>query len=78
MAAREVSKTFTTKVIEELAKIENISDIQKKLLDTSSLLVAYPDASEDKSKEWMTTINCCRLELRRRFLSKRSRVLGLP
>lgn len=74
MAAREVSKTFTTKVIEELAKIEKISDIQKKLLDTSSLLVAYPDASEDKSKEWMTTINCCRLELRRRFLSKRSRV----
>ena len=74
MAAREVSKTFTTKVIEELAKIEKISEIQKKLLDTSSLLVAYPDASEDKSKEWMTTINCCRLELRRRFLSKRSRV----
>ncbi len=74
MAAREVSKTFTTKMIEELAKIEKISDIQKKLLDTSSLLVAYPDASEDKSKEWMTTINCCRLELRRRFLTKRSRV----
>lgn len=74
MAAREVSKTFTTKVIEDLAKVEKISDIQKKLLDTSSLLVAYPDASEDKSKEWMTTINCCRLELRRRFLTKRSRV----
>ena len=74
MAAREVSKTFTTKMIEELAKIEKISDIQQKLLDTSSLLVAYPDASEDKSKEWMTTINCCRLELRRRFLTKRSRV----
>ena len=69
-----VSKTFTTKVLEELAKEEKISDIQKKLLDTSSLLVAYPDASEEKSKEWMTTINCCRLELRRRFLSKRSRV----
>ena len=69
-----VSKTFTTKVLEELAKEKKISDIQKKLLDTSSLLVAYPDASEEKSKEWMTTINCCRLELRRRFLSKRSRV----
>ena len=74
MAAREVSKTFTTKVIEDLAKVEKISDIQKKLLDTSSLLVAYPDASEDKSKEWMTTINCCRLELRRRFLTKRNLV----
>ncbi len=74
MAAGEVGKTFTTKVLEELAKEEKISDIQKKLLDTSSLLVAYPDASEEKSKEWMTTINCCRLELRRRFLSKRSRV----
>ena len=74
MAAREVSKTFTTKMIEELAKVEKISDIQKKLLDTSSLLVAYPDASEDKSKEWLTTINCCRLELRRRFLTKRNRV----
>jgi len=35
-------------MIEELAKVEKISDIQKKLLDTSSLLVAYPDASEDK------------------------------
>ena len=74
MTASEVGKTFTTKVIEELAKVEKISDIQQKLLDTSSLLVAYPDASEEKSKEWMTTINCCRLELRRRFLSKRSRV----
>jgi len=74
LAAGEVGKTFTTKVLEELAKEEKISDIQKKLLDTSSLLVAYPDASEEKSKEWMTTINCCRLELRRRFLSKRSRV----
>lgn len=74
MAAGEVGKTFTTKVLEQLAKEEKISDIQKKLLDTSSLLVAYPDASEEKSKEWMTTINCCRLELRRRFLSKRSRV----
>jgi len=69
-----LSKTFTTKVLEELAKEKKISDIQKKLLDTSSLLVAYPDASEEKSKEWMTTNNCCRLELRRRFLSKRSRV----
>ena len=74
MSAREVSKTFTTKMIEELAKVEKISDIQKKLLDTSSLLVAYPDASEDKSKEWLTTINCCRLELRRRFLTKRNLV----
>jgi hypothetical protein len=74
LAAREVSKTFTTKMIEELAKVEKISDIQKKLLDTSSLLVAYPDASEDKSKEWLTTINCCRLELRRRFLTKRNLV----
>ena len=74
MSAREVSKTFTTKMIEQLAKVEKISDIQKKLLDTSSLLVAYPDASEDKSKEWLTTINCCRLELRRRFLTKRNRV----
>jgi hypothetical protein len=74
LAAREVSKTFATKMIEELAKVEKISDIQKKLLDTSSLLVAYPDASEDKSKEWLTTINCCRLELRRRFLTKRNRV----
>lgn len=74
MATGEVGKTFTTKVLEQLAKEKKISDIQKKLLDTSSLLVAYPDASEEKSKEWMTTINCCRLELRRRFLSKRSRV----
>jgi hypothetical protein len=74
LAAREVSKTFTTKMIEELAKVEKISDIQKKLLDTSSLLVAYPDASEEKSKEWLTTINCCRLELRRRFLTKRNLV----
>jgi len=74
LAVGEVGKTFTTKVLEQLAKEEKISDIQKKLLDTSSLLVAYPDASEEKSKEWMTTINCCRLELRRRFLSKRSRV----
>ena len=69
-----MSKTFTTKMIEELAKVEKISDIQKKLLDTSSLLVAYPDASEEKSKEWLTTINCCRVELRRRFLTKRNLV----
>lgn len=69
-----VGKTFTTKVLEELAKEKKISDIQRRLLDTSSLLVAYPDASEEKSKEWMTTINCCRLELRRRFLTKRNRV----
>jgi len=74
LATGEVGKTFTTKVLEQLAKEKKISDIQKKLLDTSSLLVAYPDASEEKSKEWMTTINCCRLELRRRFLSKQNRV----
>ena len=64
--------------MEKLAKEEKISDIQQKLLDSSALLVAYPDASEEKSKEWMTIIDCCRIELRRRFLSKRSRVLGLP
>ena len=67
-------KTFTTRLLEELAKKEKISDIQRKLLDTSTLLIAYPDASEEKSKEWMTTINCCRLELRARFLSKQNRV----
>lgn len=66
-----VSETFTHKILQELADTVKISDIQKRLQDSATLLVAYPDASSNQSEEWMKIIDCCRIELRRRFLHKR-------
>jgi hypothetical protein len=66
-----VNKTFTHQLLEELADTAKISDIQKRLQDSATLLVAYPDASSDQSEEWMNVIDCCRIELRRRFYHKR-------
>ena len=66
-----VSKSFTHSLFEELTKADKISDIQKRLQDTATLLVAYPDATSDRSEEWVATINCCRVELRRRFQNKK-------
>ncbi len=66
-----VNKLLPTSCFEELADTAKISDIQKRLQDSATLLVAYPDASSDQSEEWMNVIDCCRIELRRRFYHKR-------
>jgi|TARA_R100001460_G_scaffold687_5_gene3120 hypothetical protein len=67
-----VSKAFKHDLVGELAQVEKISDIQKRLQDTATLLVAYPDANSDLSEQWIEIINCCRIELRRRFQSKQT------
>ena len=66
-----LNRTFTHELLQELADTAKISDIQKRLQDTATLLIAYPDASSDQSEKWLNVIDCCRIELRRRFHHKR-------
>ena len=51
---------------ERVIKIEKISEIQEMLHNMATLMVGYPDASEEQSKRWLDTLNICRIELRRR------------
>jgi hypothetical protein len=37
------------------------------LMNYATLMVAYPDAGEDQSSQWLEALNACRVELRRRF-----------
>ena len=59
--------TFTTKKIGEVANMKKVSEIQEMLMNNATLLVAYPDASKDKSDQWLKTVDICRIELRRRY-----------
>jgi hypothetical protein len=51
---------------EKVISMEKISEIQEMLHNMASLMVGYPDASEEQSKQWLDTLNICRIELRRR------------
>jgi len=59
---------------ERVIKIEKISEIQEMLQNMATLMIAYPDANEDQSIEWLTVLNACRLELRRRHRSRQVRL----
>ena len=39
---------------------------QQFIHNMAALMVGYPDASEEQSKQWLDTLNICRIELRRR------------
>jgi len=41
--------------------------VQELLMNYATLMVAYPDAGEDQSNQWLEALNACRVELRRRF-----------
>jgi len=41
--------------------------VQELLMNYATLMVAYPDAKEDQSSQWLEALNACRVELRRRF-----------
>tara|TARA_B100001093_G_scaffold519680_1_gene609821 strand:- start:3152 stop:3400 length:249 start_codon:yes stop_codon:yes gene_type:complete len=61
-----MSSQFVHDMTGKLANIEKVSEIQEMLQNMATLMVAYPDASEDQSKQWQDTLNMCRVELRRR------------
>jgi len=61
-----MSEKFIHDVREKVIKMEKISQIQETLQNMATLMVGYPDASEDQSKRWLETLNVCRVELRRR------------
>jgi len=69
-----MSSQFVHDMIGKLAKIEKVSEIQEMLQNMATLMVAYPDASEDQSKQWQDTLNLCRVELRRRHRSSAVRL----
>ena len=51
----------------ELEGKKKISEVQEMLMNYATLMVAYPDAKEDQSNQWLAALNACRVELRRRF-----------
>jgi len=61
-----VSQQFIYDMREKVISMEKISEIQEMLHNMASLMVGYPDASEEQSKQWLDTLNICRIELRRR------------
>ena len=61
-----MSEKFIHDVREAVIKMEKISQIQETLQNMATLMVGYPDASEQQSKRWLDTLNACRIELRRR------------
>lgn len=61
-----MSEKFIHDVRESVIKMEKISQIQETLQNMATLMVGYPDASEQQSKRWLDTLNVCRVELRRR------------
>jgi len=61
-----MSEKFIHDVREKVIKMEKISQIQETLQNMATLMVGYPDASEEQSKQWLDTLNICRIELRRR------------
>jgi allophanate hydrolase subunit 1 len=69
-----MSEKFIHDVREKVIKMEKISQIQETLQNMATLMVGYPDASEDQSKRWLDTLNVCRVELRRRHQSSQVRL----
>ena len=61
-----MSQQFIHEMREKVIKMEKISEIQETLQNMATLMVGYPDASEEQSKQWLDTLNICRIELRRR------------
>ena len=61
-----MSQQFIHEMRERVIKMEKISEIQETLQNMATLMVGYPDASEEQSKQWLDTLNLCRIELRRR------------
>ena len=61
-----MSQQFIHDMREKVIAMEKISEIQEMLHNMASLMVGYPDASEEQSKQWLDTLNICRIELRRR------------
>ena len=59
--------SFLSKLKTELEGKEKISEVQELLMNYATLMVAYPDAGEDQSSQWLEALNACRVELRRRF-----------
>ena len=56
-----------SKLNSELEAKDKISEVQEALMNYATLMVAYPDAKEDQSSQWLEALNACRVELRRRF-----------
>ena len=61
-----MTEKFIHDLRDKVIAIEKISEIQELLQNTATLMVAYPDATEDQSQQWLDTLNVCRIELRRR------------
>ena len=62
-----MTMSFLCKLKTELEGKEKISEVQEMLMNYATLMVAYPDAGEDQSNQWLEALNACRVELRRRF-----------
>ena len=69
-----MSQQFVHEMREKVIKMEKISEIQETLQNMATLMVGYPDASEEQSKQWLDTLNICRIELRRRHPAKQVRL----
>ena len=61
-----MSQQFIHDMREKVIAMEKTSEIQEMLHNMAALMVGYPDASEEQSKQWLDTLNICRIELRRR------------
>ena len=59
--------SFLCELKTELEGKKKISEVQEMLMNYETLMVAYPDAGEDQSNQWLEALNACRVELRRRF-----------
>jgi hypothetical protein len=57
---------FQTDTIRKFANA-SVEELRKVLMEHATLLVAYPDMAEEKSRQSITTIDLCNRELRRRF-----------
>ena len=69
-----MSQQFNHDLRERVIRIEKISEIQELLQNTATLMVAYPDATEGQSQQWLDTLNVCRIELRRRHQANQVRL----
>ena len=69
-----MSEKFVHDLRDKVIAIKKISEIQELLQNTATLMVAYPDATEDQSRQWLDTLNVCRIELRRRHQASQVRL----
>ena len=59
-----MSQQFIHDMREKVIAMEKISEIQEMLHNMAALMVGYPDASEEQSKQRLDTLNICRIALR--------------